>query len=109
MWRYLYVVREGFGLGNWSLVDSGDCSRFKLVWVNASGRPKNSSLAMVNNNEQMMMMMMVLEIESGHHWDSDFTQSFLYQAIKQTDSVDSGQNSLLFLDCPSNSDQRSWS
>ncbi|KRZ77925.1 hypothetical protein T10_8873 [Trichinella papuae] len=35
MWRYLYVVREGFGLGNWSLVDSGDCSRFKLVWVNA--------------------------------------------------------------------------
>ncbi|KRZ44453.1 hypothetical protein T4C_4087 [Trichinella pseudospiralis] len=43
MWRYLYVVREGFGRGNWSLVDSGDCSRFKLVWVNASGRPKNSS------------------------------------------------------------------
>ncbi|OUC44171.1 hypothetical protein D917_09300, partial [Trichinella nativa] len=26
------------------LVDSGDCSRFKLVWVNASGRPKNSRL-----------------------------------------------------------------
>ncbi|KAL1227139.1 Endo-alpha-N-acetylgalactosaminidase [Trichinella pseudospiralis] len=44
MWRYLYVVREGFGRGNWSLVDSGDCSRFKLVWVNASGRPKNSRL-----------------------------------------------------------------
>ncbi|KRY11489.1 hypothetical protein T12_2523 [Trichinella patagoniensis] len=81
---------------------------------------------MVNNNGQMTM----LEIDSGHHGDGDFTQSFFHRTMKQTlstksaayhlialklgDSVDSGQNSLpntihLFLDCPSDCDQRSWS